>query len=334
MKDLRHFIHTIESRPELDTPFTSCGVDNMQRVSHGEWSDDVLEVTAGLGEGIGGMVQAVRDRRTGIAMARKTIVTREGPLKQLVRELSMITTLAHVNIIHFYGAYMSPSSSEVKVVMELCEGKSLEAVGERIRRRKGRVGEKVARVLADGILQGLAYLHSKRLIHRDIKPSNILFTRQGVVKLCDFGVSGELVQSVAGTFTGTVGYMAPERVLGRDYSIRADVWSAGLSILELVQNRFPYPADISAFDLVLYISENPPPQLEDEPNLHARWSDAMKDFLRLALTVDPAQRPIPRDMLLHSWITKVSKHKVDMTRWIAEVWSWDHDSSSSSPMST
>ncbi len=92
------------------------------------------------------------------------------------------------------------------------------------------------------VLQGLAYLHSKKVIHRDIKPSNILLSRQGVVKVCDFGVSGELIGSRAGTFTGTM-----------EYTIRADVWSTGLSMLELVQNRFPFPADLAPLDLIVHI---------------------------------------------------------------------------------
>lgn len=93
----------------------------------------------------------MKDTRTGIVMARKTIPTHEAPMKQLFRELSMITNISHPNIVHFYGAYMSPSSSEVKVVMEVCEGRSLESVGERIKRRKGRVSEKVAARLAEGV---------------------------------------------------------------------------------------------------------------------------------------------------------------------------------------
>jgi mitogen-activated protein kinase kinase len=115
------------------------------------WSDGVFEVVALLGEGASGAVEAVKDKRTGRRFARKTIITHEGPLKQLVRELAFLSGLRHTNVVRFFGAYMSPSNTEIKLVMELCEGKSLAAIGEQIRRRKGRVGEKVARVLAEGV---------------------------------------------------------------------------------------------------------------------------------------------------------------------------------------
>jgi hypothetical protein len=119
--------------------------------ARGGWSDDVLEVVSVLGEGASGAVQAVRDTRTGRRYARKTIATHEGPLKQLARELAFLAGLRHAHIVRFYGAYMNPSNTEVKLVMELCEGRSLATIGEEIRRRKGRVGEKVARVLAEGV---------------------------------------------------------------------------------------------------------------------------------------------------------------------------------------
>lgn len=122
----------------------------------GRWSDGVLEELARLGEGQGGAVHKVRDIRTGRIFARKTITTREAPLKQLERELSISSTSKHINIIQFYGAYMSPSSSEVKVMMEYCAGLSLEAVSKRIKERGARIGEGVTGRIAEGV----SFLHS------------------------------------------------------------------------------------------------------------------------------------------------------------------------------
>ncbi|KAJ8509058.1 hypothetical protein ONZ45_g8724 [Pleurotus djamor] len=242
------------------------------------WSDDYLTELKRLGEGAGGAVHLVRDKRTNKIMARKTITTREAPMRQLQRELAIISSTQHVNITAFFGAYISPSTSEIKILMEYCEGGSLDAISKRIKERGAVVGEKIAGRIAEGALQGLAYLHTKKTIHRDIKPSNILLSREGIVKLCDFGVSGELVNSMAGTFTGTSFYMAPERISGHDYTIRSDVWSLGISLLELAQNRFPFPNDLGPIELMIYITSGEPPRLEDEEEV--KWSDEMKDFIK------------------------------------------------------
>jgi len=215
---------------------------------------------------------------------------------------------------------MSPSSSEVKILMEYCEGRSLDAVGKQMKERGGVVSETIYGRLAEGILQGLNYLHGKKTIHRDIKPQNVLLSREGVVKLCDFGVSGELVNSYAGTFTGTSMYMAPERISGADYTIRSDVWSTGITLLELVQNRNPFPPDLPPIELMMHITSGDPPRLEDENGRY--WSDDMKEFIKLTLNVDSLARPTPKDMLQHVWIITVMKQEVNMARWIRTVWGW------------
>ncbi|KAJ4483201.1 kinase [Lentinula aciculospora] len=284
------------------------------------WSDEFLEEICRLGEGASGAVHKVKDKRTGKIMARKTITTREAPMKQLERELLIMSSTNHINIIQFYGAYMSPSSSDVKILMDFSEGGSLETVSRRIKKRNAVVGEKIAGRLAEGILQGLAYLHAKKTIHRDIKPSNILLSSRGIVKLCDFGVSGILNGSMASTFTGTSFYMAPERICGHDYTIRSDVWSTGISLLELVQNRFPFPNDIPLIELMMYITTSEPPQLEDGGGIV--WSADMKDFIKQTLTVDALSRPTPKDMLSHPWIVDNMKQEVNMAKWLRQVWEW------------
>ena len=152
---IRNALDNISSRPPLRSTPSNPGSDDdvvlISALPGTQWTDDMLEEIGSLGEGAGGAVHKVMDKRTGRIMARKTITTREAPVRQLLRELNILSTTEHVNIITFYGAYMSPSSSEVKILMEFGEGGSLESVGKRIRERGAIVGEKIAGRIAEGV---------------------------------------------------------------------------------------------------------------------------------------------------------------------------------------
>lgn len=191
------------------------------------------------------------------------------------------------HICRYYGAFVDPSTATISIAMEFCEGGSLDSIYKEVKRLGGRTGEKVLGKVAEGVLGGLTYLHTRRIIHRDIKPSNILLCRDGAVKLCDFGVSGDFgTKGEANTFIGTSYYMAPERITGQSYTITSDVWSTGVTLLEVAQHRFPFPADgtemqprAGLIDLLTYIVRQPVPTLKDEPDNEVYWSDNFKYFI-------------------------------------------------------
>jgi len=203
-----------------------------------------------------------------------------------MRELKYNMSCTSDYICKYYGAF-DDTSGALSIAMEFCEGGSLDSVYKECKRLGGRAGHKVLGKCAAGVLHGLTYLNSLHIIHRDIKPSNILLCRDGQVKLCDFGVSGEFgTKGDANTFIGTSYYMAPERITGQRYKINSDVWSLGVTLLEVAQHRFPFPADgtemqprAGLIDLLTYIVRQPTPELKDEPQNSITWPAAMKDFI-------------------------------------------------------
>lgn len=208
--------------------------------------------------------------------------------------------------------------------MEYMGGRSLDAIYKIFKKRDGRIGEKPLGKVAEGVLKGLSYLNQQKIMHRDIKPQNILLDVHGNVKLCDFGVSGEVVNSLATTFTGTSFYMAPERIRNEPYTISCDVWSLGLTLLEGAMGNFPFTAqssnlEISPIDLLLIILEFQP-NLQDEPEERIHWSTSFKDFIKVCLTKEGRKRPSPRQMLEHPWIRGQMRKKVKMEKLVEYCW--------------
>ncbi|MCO5565676.1 hypothetical protein L7F22_019350 [Adiantum nelumboides] len=229
-------------------------------------------------------------------------------------------------ITRYYGAYLADEDTSIVICMEFGEAGSLDSIYKRVKQRNGRIGEKILARIAESGLKGLAYLHERKIIHRDIKPSNILVTRDGQIKLCDFGVSGELINSMAGTFTGTSYYMAPERIKGLPYTITSDVWSLGLTVLELASNRFPFPPEgeppLGPIDLLSYVITMKVPELKDDPAAGVKWTRVFKDFLEHCLEKDGNQRFGPVKMLNHPWMKKAMARvpQPDVGKFVAEVW--------------
>ncbi|XP_032033582.2 dual specificity mitogen-activated protein kinase kinase 2 [Hylobates moloch] len=155
---------------------------------------------------------------------------------QIIRELQVLHECNSPYIVGFYGAFYS--DGEISICMEHMDGGSLDQVLKEAKR----IPEEILGKVSIAVLRGLAYLREKhQIMHRDVKPSNILVNSRGEIKLCDFGVSGQLIDSMANSFVGTRSYMAPERLQGTHYSVQSDIWSMGLSLVELAIGRYPIP---------------------------------------------------------------------------------------------
>ncbi|VEL32515.1 unnamed protein product, partial [Protopolystoma xenopodis] len=204
-----------------------------------ELKPEDFEKLSELGKGNGGVVSKVRHIPSGLIMAKKNIHLEIKPnvKTQIIRELQVLHDCNSPYIVGYFGAFFV--NGDISLCMEYMDGGSLDLV----LRHAGRIPEPIVAKILYAVLKGLVYLRKVLdIIHRDVKPSNILVKQNGEVKLCDFGVSGQLIDSLANSFVGTRSYMAPERLTGKQYNILSDVWSVGLSLVELCTGRYPIPA--------------------------------------------------------------------------------------------
>ncbi|KAF9127327.1 Protein kinase C signaling pathway involved MAPKK protein [Mortierella sp. 14UC] len=306
---------SIRSIPE--TPGGTRGPDPLQ--NHTLRPEDMLMIKK-LGEGSAGTVCKVKHVPTGFVMARKHVRCDPNPDFQrlLQRELKTLDTCHSPWIVTFYGAYMD--DDELALCMEYCEGGSMETVYKHVADLGQKIPEAILGKIGEAVLNGLVYLHKMHhVIHRDLKPSNIVVTMSGQIKLCDFGVSGDLVNSLAETFVGTSYYMAPERIQGGKYPVQSDVWSLGLTMIEIAQLKNPFPQGLPVFDLLDYIVNQPVPTLpENEP-----WSSELRDFLNQCLIKNFMKRPTPEQIMSHPFIEESSKQtdqEVNVRTWIENIW--------------
>lgn len=276
-----------------------------------------------LGEGVGGSVSRCKLINGKTIFALKQIIsdTSEGETqKQILRELQFNKSCKSPYIVKYYGMFLNEGNASICITMEYMDGKSLDSIYKKVKSRGGIIGEKVLGKIAESVLKGLSYLHEHKIIHRDIKPQNILLNSQGEIKLCDFGVSGEVVNSLATTFTGTSYYMAPERIQGHPYSVTSDVWSLGLTLLEVAKGEFPLDIDVNGTSpievLILIMSFTP--ELSETDGI--QWSNSFRSFLDYCLKKNPNERASPRQMLLHPWIIGQSKKKVNLAKFVQQCW--------------
>ncbi|KAK3327251.1 kinase-like domain-containing protein [Cercophora scortea] len=295
-----------------------------------------LVVLKDLGAGNGGTVSKVRHIPTNTVMARKIIhvEAKSEMRKRIVRELQIMHGCHSDYIVTFYGAFLN-DNNDVIMCMEYMDVGAL----DRVSRVFGPVRVDVLGKIAEATLGGLTYLYSKHhIMHRDIKPSNILVNSRGYIKLCDFGVSGELVNSIADTFVGTSTYMAPERIQGERYTVKSDVWSFGLSIMELAIGKFPFAASeqlsdaesapAGILDLLQQIVHEPAPRL---PKSDA-FPQILDDMIQKCLYKSPEQRPTPQELFDKDPFVQAAKRTpVDLREWACSMMDRDNRKSHLAP---
>ncbi|KAK7197677.1 protein kinase [Novymonas esmeraldas] len=259
---------------------------------------ELFEILESVGVGNFGVVLKARNRVTGDVVAVKQIPlndTETEDLDTLVKEVEILQECDHPNVVRFHGTYQS--LGVLWIVMEYCEGGSVDTVYDLLRRP---LSEPLIAYVCRQMLLGLRYLHEHHIIHRDIKGSNVLLTKEGEVRLADFGVSTELKHTLSrrNSFIGTALWMAPEALTEKDYDSRADMWSLGITTIELAEGQPPHLGmHIARAVFVIPLS--------DPPTLHARekWSPAMHAFLRRLLAKDKELRPSAATMLMDPFVS-------------------------------
>ena len=253
---------------------------------------DIYQRSKLLGKGSYGVVYRGSNTFSGEEVAIKVLPCPHP--SDVGTEIEILRKLDSPFIVNFNQAFLG--NKELWIVMEYCAGGSLADV---IRISRQTLNEpQLVGVTASCIL-GLTYLHSLLGIHRDIKAGNILLTAEGQAKLADFGVSAQLKQTLQqrNTLIGTPFWMAPEVIQENDYDYKADIWSLGITILEMCEGRPPH-FDLHPMRAVFLIPMAQAPTLQ-EPE---KWSATMVDFLSKCLVKDPQGRASTPELLNHEWI--------------------------------
>ncbi|KAF7589662.1 hypothetical protein BBP40_003996 [Aspergillus hancockii] len=209
-------------------------------------------------------------------------------------EIDLLKNLDHSNIVKYHG--FVKSAETLNIILEYCENGSLHSIAKNF----GRFPENLVGLYMSQVLHGLLYLHEQGVIHRDIKGANILTTKQGLVKLADFGVASRTTGLSESSVVGTPYWMAPEVIELSGATTASDIWSLGCTVIELLEGKPPY-YNLQPMPALFRIVN------DDHPPLPQGASPAVKDFLMQCFQKDPNLRVSARKLLKHPWIVNARR---------------------------
>lgn len=291
---------------------------NVQHKSHvnfnfkwaGDDPEEIFEMQGLLGQGAWGKVLKAVHKASGFTLAIKIILNTNKTMQESIQKEVEILKLCRSNsVVAYYGTCLR--HNETWILMDYC---GMGSIKDMMKLCMETLSESQVAYVASETLKGLAYLHGRNILHLDVKAANILATESGAVKLADFGVSEQLekLNKTSIDYVGSPLFMAPEVIKRTGYTDRADIWSLGITCIEMIDGRPPY-TDIKSMADLQKILDRPPATLSKPQNHSAEFND----FIAQCLVKDPSQRKTAMELLYHPFVQKNEGSQV-MTRFIEE----------------
>lgn len=272
--------------------------------------NEIYEILGLIGEGSYGSVFKARLRNAdedtnddGLVAVKE--IPLDDDISELLKEIDILQDCDDDFVVRYFGSYQNEQN--LWIVMEYCAAGSINDI---MTISRTTLTEQQIQDVCAAVLLGLHYLHSHSKIHRDVKAGNVLLTSNGIAKLADFGVSAELtpVKKKRDTVIGTPYWMAPEVIQENEYDGKADIWSLGITLIEMAEMEPPYSA-VHPMRAIFMIPSRPPPKLANP--MH--WSEEMVSFLAECVVKDPDFRKTSLELMDHPFV-KGAIENLDMAK--------------------